>query len=169
MNKKAIILLAMMILMASMTTLETTARYRSAVVMSDRARVARPIIRMIPEDDFPQESDIYPGQTIVYGFAITNASVEWGVSEVSQTYRMEIVSDPVPEDRLNFTLFNTTGGIREPIFPDANGCFQGFSTLGTVSQTHSYQLEVSLPIEAGLPDVECPVHLDIRLTALQAD
>ena len=168
MNKKAILLLATLILTASMTTLETTARYRSSVVVSDQARVARPVIRIVPDADFEDQAVIEPGQTLLYDFSVTNTAADLIVSEVCQTYWLDIL-EPVSEDRLAFALFAVMDGARHEVSSDSEGRYPGIATMGAVSQTHAYQLEVSLPIETELPDVACPVHLDIQVTAWQID
>ncbi len=170
MNKKAILLLATLLITASMTTLETTARYRSHASAYDMARVARPVIRVEQGDPFVAQSTIVPGQTLLYDFSIANSVTGQSASDVCQSYWLEISADEPYHDRFDYALFTTGGGEgRQAITPDAAGRFPGVAAMDTSPTSHPYQLEVTLPDDAGLPAADTPVQLEILVVATQID
>lgn len=171
MNRTAFcLLLASLCMTASLTTIESTARFKTTAASRDQARIAHPSIKISASSATSDLGLIQPGETKTFDFFIINESVDSEVSEVALDYWLLFMQIGEVSPSLQFTLFYLDDNqVAYPVTPDGNGQFDGYAHFDTVIQTHCYRLHVTLPINATLPEASQAVQIDIHLTAIQTD
>lgn len=171
MNKSIVwFLVVLLIMTTSLTTLESTARFKTTIRSRDVARVARPVIDVTIPNAPADLGQIQPGETKTLDFYIQNESAEYGVSEVSLAYWLQLEPVNQTPSSLQYSLYYfDSNEIAHPITPDGNGQYAGYQEMDTHPQSHHYQLAVTLPLDSILPAEDQLVRIEIQLTAMQTN
>lgn len=171
MNRTAFwLLLVSLFMTTSLTTIDSTAHFKSSVSAKDQASVARPVIQINALSDPSDLGLIFPGETKIYNFTVQNESSENGVSEVDLTYWLHVIPSAEVSPPLILALYYVDENrVLYPIMPDENGRYDGYLHMDTLSQSHHYQLHMTLPAGFIRPLTDQPIQMDIQMTAMQSD
>ena len=143
------VILIIFILISGTAVTVTEARYYERVSAVDRARVARPQIRLLAQQAHGDLGTLEPGTSVNFEFSVTNSSAAGEISEVICEYLIAVNSEgSQPSELITNLYWLTEQGDWLLCQKFQDGQFAAKSPLGTTATTHDYMLNVALPAEA---------------------